>query len=418
MKILLAHKFYYPRGGPESVILQQESMLQRMGHTVIPFAMQDEKNLESAYSSHFVPAVDYHQGGYSVPEKLKTAKSMIYSHLSRAKIERLLDIEKPEIAHLHNIYHQISPSIISALKSRNIPVVMTLHDFKLVCPNYSFFRDGKNCEECQGKHFYKAVLHRCVQNSRLKSLVCSLEGYWHGWMKTYSGQIDMFITLSKFANDKFAQYGLPEAKLVRLPNCLDLQEYQPAYVNKNFVLFIGRLNQKYGIFHLLQSAARLPEISFKIAGNGEEEAAARTLAQELNLKNVEFLGFLNQEKLKQTITDSGFIVFPALLYHHSPMAILEAFALGKPAVASNLGSLPELVEEGKTGFLVETDSVSDLSDKIKRLHDRPELVRKFGENARAKMEKDHSAREYYPKLVGLYQKILTRGNLTRSNYDN
>ncbi len=408
MKILLANKFYYPRGGPETVIFQQEKYLRQLGHEVIPFAMQDERNLSSEYSDFFVSNVDYRQMNGSPVENAKIALKMIYSSEAKNKIEQLLDSAKPEIAHLHNIYHQISPSILGALKKRDIPVVMTLHDFKLVCPNYSFYRQGNNCEECQGRKFYRAVQHRCIQNSRLKSLVCAAEGYWHLWNRTYLDNVDKFIALSRFSLNKFVEYGLPEEKLVYLPNCLELSEFKPSYKNKGYILFVGRLNQKYGIFTLLKAAEQLPQVDFHIAGNGEDETEIQKIVREKKLTNIKLLGFLPPEQLGKEMAESSFIVFPNTIYHNCPMVILEAFALGKPVVASNLGSIPELVEKNVTGLLFETESVSELADQILKLYSQPRLVRELGENARKKAERDFSTEKYYPRLLGLYQNLLQR----------
>jgi glycosyltransferase involved in cell wall biosynthesis len=408
MKILLANKFYYPRGGPETVMLQQEKHLKKMGHEVIPFAMQDERNLGSEYSHYFVSKVDYQQMNGSPLGNARIAMNMIYSSEAKHKLEQLLELTRPEIAHLHNIYHQISPSILKALKKRKIPIVMTLHDFKLVCPNYSFYRDGQNCEECQGRKFYKAVQHRCIQNSRLKSLVCAVEGYWHNWTGTYSNDVDRFIVLSRFSLNKFIQYGLPEDKLALLPNGLELKEYKPSFQPGDYVLFAGRLNQKYGVFTLLEAARSLPEISFRLAGNGEDEEKVKKFVEERKLGNVKLLGFLSPEKLKQEISKCRFVVFPATIYHNCPMVILEAFALGKPVVASDIGSIPELVEKNVSGLLFETGSVSGLADQIVILYNQPKLVRELGQNAREKVERDYSAINYYPRLLQLYQELLPR----------
>lgn len=408
MKILLANKFYYPRGGPETVMLQQEQHLKEIGHQVIPFAMQDERNLSSEYGDYFVSNVDYHQMNGSPIKNAKIALKMIYSSEAKQKLEQLLQLTRPQIAHLHNIYHQISPSILGVLKRRRIPVVMTLHDFKLVCPNYSFYRDGHNCEECQGRKFYKVVQHRCIQNSRLKSFVCAVEGYWHNWTQTYSDKVDKFIALSRFSLNKFIQYGLPEDKLVLLPNGLELKEYEPSYQPGGYVLFAGRLNQKYGVFTLLDAARSLPEISFHLAGNGEDEEKVKHFVEEKKLGNVKLLGFLSPEELKQEISRSRFVVFPTIIYHNCPMVILEAFALGKPVVASDLGSIPELVEKNVTGLLCETGSVSGLAEHIQNLYRQPQLVRELGKNAREKVENNFSAENYYPRLLQLYEELLQR----------
>ncbi|OGV96711.1 hypothetical protein A2W24_04440 [Microgenomates group bacterium RBG_16_45_19] len=413
MKILIVNKFFYPRGGPETVMFQQMKHLQSLGHEVIPFAMQDERNLETEYSRHFVSNVDYHQINGSPVKNARIALKMIYSAEAKQKIERLLDETKPNIAHLHNIYHQISPSILGALNRRKIPVVMTLHDFKLLCPSYSFYRDGHNCEECAGRRFYRAVQHRCIQDSRLKSLVCALEGYYHRWLGTYLENVNQFIALSRFSQKKFIEYGLPEKKVFSLPNCLDVWDYIPDYKKKGYVLFAGRLNQRYGVFALLEAASQLPQIEIRIAGTGEEEEKARKFVEEKQLKNVRFVGQLAPLQLRQSMSESYFMVFPSTVYHNCPMVILESFALGKPVIATNLGSVPELVRNNSTGLLFETRSVRDLVDKLKRLYQDPHKVREYGKNARKLVEEKYSTEKYYPRLLGLYQKLLDR-----SRYDN
>ncbi|MDP2960423.1 MAG: glycosyltransferase, partial [candidate division Zixibacteria bacterium] len=341
--------------------------------------------------------------------KAKMSLNIFYSLEAKKKMELLLDEEKPDLAHLHNIYHQISPSILPVLKKKNIPVVMTLHDFKLLCPNYTFLRNGNTCESCQGKHFYKAVIYKCVKNSYWKSLICSLELYFHRFLKIYQNSVDIFITLSKFSQEKMIQYGIPEKKLLLLPNYIDLPLNGPEKKLGEYVLFLGRLSEKNGVFTLIQAMERLKGVPLVVAGEGELLFSLKEYVREKKLDNITFTGFLNGKKLEQTIENSLFTVLPAICYHNCPMSILESFTFNKPVIGSNLGSVPELIEDGVTGLLFEPKNVEDLAEKIRYLYRHPLLAQKMGISARKKVEERYSEEEYYKKLLKIYNDLIKNG---------
>lgn len=408
MKILFVNKYCHPSGGPETVMLQSKEKLESLGNEVILFSMQHPRNLETKYSRYFVCNVDYN-GSNSFLNKAKMSLNIFYSLEARKKMELLLDEEKPDLAHLHNIYHQISPSILPVLKRKNIPVVMTLHDFKLLCPNYTFLRKGKPCESCQGKYFYKAVIHRCVKNSYWKSLVCSLEMYFHRFLKIYQDSVDIFITLSQFSKEKMIQYGIPEEKLLLLPNYIDLPSNGTEKKLGEYLLFFGHLSEKNGVFTLVQAMEKLKGVPLVIAGEGELLPALKEYVREKKLDNITFAGFLNGKKLEQTIENSLFTVFPAICYHNCPMSILESFAYNKPVIGSNLGSIPELINDGIDGLLFEPGNVEDLAEKIKYLYRHPLLAQKMGISARKKVEEKYSEEGYYKKLFGIYNDLIENG---------
>jgi glycosyltransferase involved in cell wall biosynthesis len=408
MKILFVNKYYHPSGGPESVILQSKQKLESLGNSIVLFSMQHPRNLETRYSRYFVCNVDYN-GSNTILDKAKMAFNIFYSLEARKKMESLLVEEKPDLAHLHNIYHQISPSILPALKKRKIPVVMTLHDFKLLCPNYTFLRDGQACEECEGKHFYKAVIHRCVKNSYWKSLICSLEMYFHRFLNIYQDSVDIFVALSQFSREKMIQYGIPEKKLLLLPNYIDLPSNGSEKKLGEYILFFGRLSEKNGVFTLMQAMEKLKGIPLLIAGEGELLPALKGYVKEKKLDNITFAGFLPGKKLEQTIQNSMFTVFPAICYHNCPMSVLESFALNKPVIGSNLGSVPELIEDGINGLLFEPKNVEDLAEKISYLYRHPLLAQKMGISARKKVEEKYSEEEYYKKLLGIYDSLIKNG---------
>lgn len=406
MKILVANKFFYPAGGPETVLFNSIEALKSMGHEVIPFSMKHSSNIPTPYSKYFVTEVNYHDQNGSLVRKLKIATSLIYSWEAKKKMERLLEDSRPDVAHLHNIYHQISPSILPVLKRSKIPVVLTLHDFKLVCPNYIFLRDGHICEECEGKYFYKAIKRKCVKDSYLKSTLSVLEIYFHKLMKTYVNNVDIFIVLSQFSKERFIKYGLPEEKMLTLPNCINTVQYRPSNNSKRYILFFGRLSEQNGISTLVKAMLRIPQIELKIAGDGSLMNSLKEFVEENDLKNVSFLGFVKGEPLKKLIAESYFTVFPNHYYHLCPMSILESLALAKPVVGSNLGSVPEFVEDGVDGLLFEPGNSFDLAEKIKYLYQKPLLVKKMGIAGSLKIENRFSKDAYYPRLLKIYQNLL------------
>ncbi len=406
MKILFAHKFFHPAGGPETVLFQSMEALQKMGHEVIPFSMRRPGNLPTPYSKYFVTEVNYHDPNGSFLRKLKMATSLVYSREAKKKMELLIREQKPDIAHLHNIYHQLSPSILLPLKKHNIPIVMSLHDFKLVCPNYTFLRDGQVCEECEGKHFYKAIKYKCVKDSYLKSTISAVEMHLHKLFKIYERNIDRFIVLSQFSKERFVRYGLPEEKIILLPNPIEIPSFRKQEGKDKHVLFFGRLSDKNGIFTLIKAMRRLPEIKLLVLGEGEQQELILDYLRENKMGNVELVGFLSGEKLKKTIANCSFLVFPNNCYHNCPMSILESFASGKPVIGSNLGSVPELVKDGITGHLFEPRDEKDLAKKIKCLYENPQMIEKMGQNARRKVEENYSAEKYYPKLLQIYEELI------------
>jgi glycosyltransferase involved in cell wall biosynthesis len=408
MKILFVNKYYHPSGGPEKVLLQSKERLESLGDKVILFSMQHPRNLKTPYSRYFVCNVDYN-GSSSFLDKTRMAWNMFYSLEAKKKMELLLNEEKPDLAHLHNIYHQISPSILPVLKKKGIPVIMTLHDFKLLCPNYTFLRNGEPCESCEGKHFYKATIHKCVKNSYWKSLICSLEMYFHRFLKIYQNCVDAFIVLSEFSKEKMIRYGIPEEKLFLLPNYIESPSNGKEKTLGEYALFLGRLSEKNGVSTLVQAMEKLKEVPLVVAGEGELEPRLREFVRARNMDNVTFAGFLKGTKLEQMMENCLFTVLPAICYHNCPMSILESFSHCKPVIGSNLGSIPELIEDGIDGLLFEPKNVGDLADKIRYLYHHPLLAEKMGIAAREKVEEKYSEEEYYKKLLSLYDGLIKNG---------
>lgn len=403
MKILLANKFHYLKGGAERHYFDLGELLEKRGHEVIPFAMADKRNRESRYSQYFVSQVDL-SDPKSASSMLKTAGRIIYSLEAKKKIIALVEKTQPDIVHLHNIYHQISPSILPVLRKRGIPTVMTTHDFKLMCPVYSFYSQGEVCERCRKHKYYNCVRRRCAKGSISASTVNMVEMYIHWLLRIYKNNIGRFICPSRFIYDKLIEYGYPAEKLVVLPHFIDCKAVEPV-VGGDYILYLGRLSESKGVATLLRAMSQAKKVDLKIAGNGPSEDNLRKLAAEKKMDNVEFLGFLTGGDLQRAIAGASLIVVPSESYETFGLSALEAFAVGKPVIASRLGALPEIVREGENGYLFKAGNVADLAAKIKKATADQAALEQMGEKARRYVAREFTPDKYYSSLLEVYRDI-------------
>jgi glycosyltransferase involved in cell wall biosynthesis len=408
MKILICNAFYYARGGAEVCALDLESLLMSQGHEVIFFSMEHPQNLPSPYSSYFVSYINYPELLENVNLKniIRATERIVFSREDRNKLTQLIKDTKPDIAHLHNIGHELSPSILYVLSKANIPIVLTLHDFGHICPNTTFFSNSEVCERCKGGKFYQAVLRRCKRNSLPASMLASLGAYTHHWLKTYPSKVDTFIAPSAFLRQKMIEFGYPPDKIVHLPNTIKLEDFQPSYRAGKYILFFGRLVHYKGIFTLLMAMAHFPYTPLIIAGEGELENDLKGYVQKKGLAKVEFVGYQLGEALHDLIRKSAFVVVPSECYENAPLACIEAMALGRPVIGANIGGIPELVEDGETGFLFESRNFEDLAEKIDYLLVRPGMQIKMGRNARSRIEEVFNSDRYYHSVMEIYQRFI------------
>jgi glycosyltransferase involved in cell wall biosynthesis len=398
----MVNKFYRPVGGPETVVRETTEALTRDGHEVIPFSMHHPDNWPSEWSDYFVSNVDYRKGRYGSLRLASEALRMVYSVEARRKIEALIAKVRPDLAHLHNIYHQISPSILPALKKAGVANVLTLHDGKLMCPAYFFLVRGEICERCGGSRFYNCFLRKCVKNSRLKSLLCTTEMYVHRMTGIYKRNIDVFISPSEFHRSRLLAAGLAAPdRVLKITNSIDVESIQPSEPG-DYALYLGQLDSHKGVLTLLKAMEQCPDVPLRMAGQGPLEAECARQIEDKRLKNVQMTGFLTGHALQDTIRGALFLVLPSECHENCPMAVLEAAAYGKPAVVTNIGGLPELIEEGVTGFLAPPRNPEELASKIALLGRDRDLVRQMGRRAREKAEREFSHAVYYDKLVKAY----------------
>jgi len=418
MKILQVNKFYFPKAGTERYVFELTKLLENKGHEVIPFAMKDKRNLKNYFNKYFVSNVDLSKPKIR-PSGFKNISRIIYSQEAKKKIEKLVKKTKPDIAHVHNIYHQISPSILSVFKKYNIPVVQTLHDFKLICPNYKLFSKGTVCERCKKHKYYNAISQKCSKNSILSGCVLALEMYIHKMLKIYEKNVDIFICPSQFVKNKMIEWGIDNKKLIVIPHFVSLSKFEPNYENQGYVLYFGRLVEEKGVDILIKAMKELPRLKLKIVGKGPEKKTLESRILNLGLKNIEFLGYKAGNGLRDLVRNSMFVVCSSISYETFGLVVTEANALGKPVIASNAGALPELIEDRKTGLLFSPGSTEELAKNIKYLIARPDEIREMGKLARRKVEKEFNSELHYQKLIEVYKCLAYYPGLTEmSRYAN
>ncbi|MFZ3031863.1 MAG: glycosyltransferase [Candidatus Moraniibacteriota bacterium] len=368
MRILLIDKYHRQYAGPQRLYFDTARLLRAAGHEVAFFAMQHPKNEPTEWSRYFVDEVDYEEANHlSLWQKLKVARNIIWNPQAKQNLEALIDEFKPDVAHLFVTYHQLSPSIIWALKNKNVPMVMTLCDYKIISPNYSLFVRGQIWEHASG---WRCLADRCVKDSFGKSLVCAVEKWLHDMIGTY-GKVDAYIGLSQFLIDTYQRLGFPHAvqllpqPLVPLP---DLSQPLPEKTGKNF-LYFGRLSAEKGIATLIRAFAELHDgETLSIVGFGPEEERLKKLTTELSLEaKVKFLGPVYGDDLQKILLPAKAVVVPSEWYENTPYALLETLASGTPVIAARVGSLPERVQDGYNGFLFTPGDAHDLAEKIRKL---------------------------------------------------
>lgn len=413
MKILQVNKYYYPRGGADRYFLDLSSALEKAGHEVAVFAMQHPKNATTPWSRYFVSRVSFNEGGGK--NKFKIPGRVLYSLEAKRKFTELIKDFQPDIIHIHNIYHQLSPSILDAAARFKIPVIMHLHDYKLICPNHALFTEGKYCERCRPQHYLQCLKHRCVKNSFAPSALAALEMYLHhSVLKIYEKRISVFIAPSAFMKNTAERFGQDGKKIRVIYNPYgqefdsnDLIKEKTENKNiadnkkENYFLYFGRLSEEKGLSILIQAAA-LAGQKVKLAGTGPEEAALQTLTKNLKAP-VEFLGLKTAAELKPLISDSQAVIIPSIWGENMPLSLLEAFSLGKPVIASNIGGLPEIVHDGINGLLCNPGDAHDLAEKmlaISKLDGR--TLRKNAQDA----VKDLTPEKNTAAVLAVYQELI------------
>lgn len=371
--------------------------------------MHHPENFESEYSKYFVSHINYAEmvKNKSLSSGIRVLFRSIYSLEAKRKLERLIEEERPDIAHLNNIRQHVTTSILTTLKKNRIPVVWTLHDYQLICPNISFVARGGICERCKKRKYYWPIIVRCKKDSFLASTMAAMEHSAQMIMKMYDS-VDVFISPSNFLRNKLIEYGLDKDRIVCLNNFNDLDVSRTQDEVGDYYLYIGRLERVKGVKTLIDAALKLKTEPLKIVGDGPLREELESYVNTNNRDgNIEFLGHRSRAEVIKLIKGSRFVVLPSEWYENYPYAVLEAFACGKTVVGSRTGGIPELVRDNQTGLTFEMGNSDDLSSKINYLIQNPEAAVQMGEYARDYVKKELSPEKHYEKLMKIYKELIS-----------
>jgi glycosyltransferase involved in cell wall biosynthesis len=402
-KLLSINNYHYRRGGSDVVYLDHAALMEEQGWCNGFFSMNHPRNFDTPWSQYFIDEIEFGHD-YSFGQKLAMASKVVYSFEAQKKLKRLLHDYSPDVAHLHCIYHHLSPSIISTLRDAGVPVVMTAHDLKIACPAYKMFNNSGVCEKCKGGNLLNVAMHRCVRGSLAASAIVMVESSVHRMLNTYQGNLDKVVVPSRFFMEKFIEWGWPHDKFAYIPNYVDSSRFEPAYEVGDYFLYFGRLATEKGV-NTLMLAAKTAGVKLKIAGTGPIEAELHTLQAEL-AGDVEFLGYCSGAKLHDLIRDARAVVLPSEWYENAPMSVLESFALGKPAVGALIGGIPEMVIEGETGWGYESGNTDALAALLLRLMTMPDAqIAQVGRAARNHVTVNFNRQRYLNATLALYAEL-------------
>jgi glycosyltransferase involved in cell wall biosynthesis len=403
-RLLAINNYFYRRGGAESVFLDHIDLFGAAGWDVVPFAMEHPDNLPSPWSDYFVSEIEY--GRRSGPiTKAKQAAKIVFSLEARRKIRALVRQAPPAVAHAHNVYHHISPSIFDALKAEGVPIVMTAHDLKLACPAYKMLSQGRICERCHGGRIHNVLLRRCVKDSLAVSGLVFLETMVHRRFGLYRNTLDRLVTPSRFYRDKLVEWGWDASRITYIPNCIDADQFTPSTDEGDYFVYAGRLAPEKGLATLVRAAAQSRQRVI-LAGTGPEEEDLRRLAAELDA-DVVFAGYLDKPKLRQLVGEALALVLPSEWYENAPVSVLEAYALGRPVIGTRIGGIPELVVPNKTGVLVEAGNVAMLAEALAGVAKLPSAARaRFGAAGRDWVRRVFSPENYRDRTIELYDAVV------------
>jgi glycosyltransferase involved in cell wall biosynthesis len=351
--------------------------------------------------------VDYDSSG-GPANGARAAMNILYSFEAKKKMAALLEKTKPDLVHVNNFAHQISPSILDEIKKHRLPSVMTMHDYKMVCPTYSMLLNGKPCEKCRGGRFYQCATNRCTKGSLAKSLINVAEMYLHHRILHIYDKIDVYISPSRFLKNKVEEMGL-KGEMYYLPNCVDITGFDPSFEwQEQSIVYVGRLSHEKGIQTLVNAVKGMNDIRLKIIGDGPLKNDLENQVTSEQINNVDFCGYKTGQDLHDEIRKAMFLVIPSEWYENNPRTVIEAFALGKPAVGARIGGIPELVRDWETGLTYESGNADDLREKIELMLENDNKISEMGRNARQYVEQELNSEVHYQRLMDIYKQAAQK----------
>ncbi len=406
MKILLINKFHYRRGGSETYYFTLADALSALGHEVIFFAMEDSRNDPCGQAAYFVPGVDYN-GGRGGARRLRDGARLLYNLPARRRLLALLDAEKPDVAHLNLVHRQLSFSVVDALHARGIPMAFTVHDLVCICPCGTMRSSAGLCDACLGGRFGACVRHECIKDSRAKSLLAATEAVFLRQRRSYD-RIGLYIAPSRFYADALLRAQFTASPIVHRANPLPRERNTTLDTSDDgSLLFLGRLSSEKGVLTLLE-AMRTTQLQLLVAGDGPQRAEIEATLDAYGLRSrVHLLGHQSPSETNRLIGRCRGVVVPSIWYENAPYAVMEAMARGKPVIASDIGGLSELVEDGVTGLLCAPQQPGALAAAIAQLAAMPEgTYAAMCHAAQASAQARFDWRAYGEWVTGAYRELL------------
>ena len=391
MKVLAVHNGYQQPGGEDQVFLAESALLESYGHRVVRYTRHNDQ--------------------VTGMNRLSLAGNTLWSSGAYQELRALIRREKPQVAHFHNTFPLISPAGYYAARAEGVPVVQTLHNYRLLCPNALFFRDGGVCEDCMGKAVpWPGVVHKCYRGSRAASGVVAAMLTTHRALGTWTKMVDVYIALTEFARRKFVEGGLPAEKMVVKPNFV-YPDPGPGEGSGGYALFVGRLSREKGVGTMLAAYQSLNKRSpLKVVGDGP--LAGKVVEAASRYPHIEYLGYRRPEEIHALMKEASVLVFPSEWYEGFSRVAAEAFASATPIVAADIGASTELVEHGHTGLRFRPGDPEDLAAQIRWFFSHPEEHPRMRREVRAEYEAKYTAQQNYRKLLEIYGAALERNGAT------
>lgn len=392
MRILIAHNAYQQRGGEDAVVAAEARVLEANGHTVVRYQRHNDELLSRSPLCSIITGIE-----------------TVWAARAVREVTTLIAREKPDVVHFHNTFPLISPAAYYACEKAGVPVVQTLHNYRLLCPAATFFRDGTICEECLGRTVpWPGVVHGCYRNSTLASGAVAVMLTVHRAMRTWQTKVNAYIALSEFARRKLIEGGLPAERIAVKPNFVSVDPKRKSDPG-TYALFVGRLSEEKGLRVLLEAWVRLGiPVPLRIAGDGPMREEIARLLQEKKRERVELLGPVAHAEIIALMRGARFLLFPSIWYEGFPLAIVEAFACGLPVIASRLGAMAEIITDGQVGLHFSAGDSTDLARKVQWAWTHPQKMEEMGRAAHTRFEQKYTAERGYENLMSIYRQALER----------
>lgn len=400
MKILMVNKFLYSRGGCENYMLFLGEQLKKLGHEIEYFGMYDEKNIVGNSAKKYTQNMDFHSKGL---ERFLYPFKIVYSFEAKRKIIQVIDSFKPDIIHMNNINFQLTPSVIYGAKKRGVPVVQTVHDYQMICPNHLLYNFDKNeiCEKCITGSYGNCIKNKCIHNSKVKSIIGAIEAKVYALLGTYK-KVDLFISPSYFLEEKLLMAKkLYQGKTKTIHNFINKNKFTcNEEAGEDYLAFAGRLSKEKGVEYLSKVAKLLPEYTFMVAGDGPDKDVLK------GIENVKLVGFLSGEELVRFMGKAKMLLVPSIWYENCPLSILEAQCMGVPVVTMNNGGMAELVKDGVTGILVDEPTPEVMVLKLGKILEDEDGYKILKENCKKEKEQILSVETYCDILMKEYERLI------------